>query len=269
MYGRQVKIGMLKSVLGELGLDEKEVVIFMLLLKLGSSRASVLAYQSTYPRTTVQNVLIRLEKERLVNKVVEENAFVYTAVDPENIKNLINIKKRKAESRYEKMLEDIETVMPEISSLMNSNKNLPKVQFFKGRDAMRKVLADTLTSKTELKGFTNVDAMMIHGKEINDAYVTEREKTNVKKRGILLDTPFARENHKMGIYSPKSYKAQKWVDSDLYPFSIETNIYDGKVSFITYVEDDFVGVIIENQYIYEMHESMWNLIWDLLPDSDI
>jgi hypothetical protein len=57
----------------------------------------------------------------------------------------------------------------------------------------------------------------------------------------------------------------KWIKSELYPFALEMNIYDGKVSYITYVENDFTGVIIENEHIYRMHDSMWNLIWDMLP----
>ncbi len=43
------------------------------------------------------------------------------------------------------------------------------------------------------------------------------------------------------------------------------NIYDGKVSYLTYVRNEIIGVIIENDYIYQMHNSMWNLVWDLLP----
>ena len=46
------------------------------------------------------------------------------------------------------------------------------------------------------------------------------------------------------------------------------NIYDGKVSYLTYVENDLIGVIIENDYIYQMHDSIWNLLWDMLPMPD-
>lgn len=107
--------------------------------------------------------------------------------------------------------------------------------------------------------------MFEHVKDINDEYVEEREKTTVTKRSLLLDTPFARKVYGSGKYSPKSHKGYKWVPADRYPFSLEMNIYDGKISYLTYIENDIIGVIVQNDTIYQMHDSMWNLIWDSLP----
>lgn len=256
---------MIHSLLQSLGLDDKEISVFLLVTKIGSARASVLAYQSGLPRTTVQNVLLRLEKKSLINKIIEENTYIYSAISPENLSRVVEMQKQEHNAKYDKLLTDIESAMPELKGLISRNKNLPKVKFYKGREAVEKVLFDTLDSTTELKDFANVDAMFQHAQDINDAYVNEREKSKITKRSLLLDTPFAREIYESGTYSPRSHKGYKWIESSAYPFSIETNIYDGKVSYITYVEDEFIGVIIENQYIYEMHDSMWNLIWDLLP----
>ena len=64
---------MIHSLLQSLGLDDKEISVFLLVTKIGSARASVLAYQSGLPRTTVQNVLLRLEKKSIINKIIEEN----------------------------------------------------------------------------------------------------------------------------------------------------------------------------------------------------
>ena len=107
--------------------------------------------------------------------------------------------------------------------------------------------------------------MFKYAQDINDIYIAEREKSTVTKRSILLETPFAHQVYDQGKYSPKSHKGYKWINQELYPFAIEMNIYDGKISYITYVENDFVGVIIENQYIYQMHDSIWNFLWNTLP----
>lgn len=148
--------------------------------------------------------------------------------------------------------------------MMESHRPLPSVKFFRGREAVRTILFDTLNSKTELKDFANIDAMFKYVEDINTEYVEAREKTTVTKRSLLLDTPFARTIYESDTYSPKSHKGYKWINSMLYPFALEMNIYDGKISYITYVENDFTGVIIENETIYKMHDSMWNLIWDTL-----
>lgn len=258
---------MIQDILTEIGLDTKEAKVYLRLLQTGPTRASTLAYQLKHPRTTVHNILLRLEDEKLVTKAKDKNTYIFSAIHPDNLISLLQIKKKENASKFDGMIKDVKQYMPELLGMMKDKATLPNVRFFQGKSAIREVLYDTLTSKTELKGLTNVDAMFEHAQNINDEYVAEREKTSVKKRGIILDTPFARRMHKMREYSPKSYLAQKWINHELYPFSLETNIYDGKVSYITYVEDDFVGVIIENQHIYQMHESVWNLLWDMLPEE--
>lgn len=254
---------MIKEVLGELGLDQKEVDIYLHLLRFGASRASTIAYQLKLPRTTVQNILLRLEKEELVTKTLDKNVAVFAPVSPDSLAQLMEIKKRQKMAEFDSVVADLKRITPDLNSIMNIDKNMPSVKLYKGRDAVRKILFDTLTSKTELKDFANIDAMFKYVRDINDEYVVEREKTKVTKRSLLLDTPFARKIYESGECSPKSHKGYKWIKNNLYPFSLEMNIYDGKVSYITYVEDDFVGVIIENEHIYKMHDSMWNLIWDL------
>lgn len=249
-----------------LGLDEKESEVYLRLLRLGPTRASVLAYQMRLPRTTVQNILKRLETDGLVTKKIEKNVFIFQALHPDNLQPLLQVQQRKLMAQYERTQEELQKHIPQLLNTMQGSK-VPNVRFFQGPEAVRMVLFDTLTSKTELKDFANIDAMFQHAKETNDQYVAEREKTKITKRSLLLDTPFAREVYNSGTYSPKSHKGYKWINSNLYPFALEMNIYDGKVSYTTYVKDDFVGVIIENDYIYEMHNSMWNLMWDVLPES--
>ncbi len=161
-----------------------------------------------------------------------------------------------------------------MESMMKSNKHVPNVKFYRGMEGVRKVLFDTLNSKTELKDFANIDAMFKTIKPVNDEYVKEREKLvastkpHLTKRSLLVDTPFARQVYESGDYSSLSHKGYKWITSDKYFFSIEMNIYDGKVSYLTYVENDLVGVIIENDYIHQMHNAMWDLIWDTLPEPN-
>lgn len=257
---------MLSRTLAHLNLDPKEIEIYLQLLKLGVSRASIIARHTKLPRTTAQNILMRLEKEGIVTKQIEKNVYLFSPVHPENLSKVLEVKKRETASQYDKQIEELKKVTPQLVSMMQSSQSLPNVSFYRGKDAIRKVLFDTLTSKTELKDFANIDAMFEHVQKINDEYVAEREGTKITKRSLLLDTPFAREIYERGTYSSKSHKGYKWINQELYPFALEMNIYDGKVSYITYVKNDFVGVIIENDHIYQLHDSLWNLIWNMLPE---
>lgn len=258
---------MIHQVLQKLDLDEKEITAYLRLLRTGSLRASTLAYQMDLPRTTAQNILLRLERDGLVTKSYDRSTAIFASVHPEELAQLLEMKRRKEDHEMRRVIQDLAKIMPELVSMMHSSKIIPGVKFFQGRDGIRKVLFDTLASKTELKDFANIDAMFKYAGDINDEYVAQREKSDLSKRSLLLDTPFAHKVYESGKYSPKSHKGYKWINAQLYPFAIEMNIYDERVSCITYVENDFVGVIIENQYIYQMHDSIWNLLWNMLPDA--
>ncbi len=255
---------MLVETLQNFGLDPKEIAVFLRLLQFGPIRASTLAYQMGLPRTTVQNILLRLENEELASKRFEKNTALYRAIEPEELLLLWETRQRREAKIFKDNINTFKKIMPELESMMKSNKHLPGVKFYRGLDGVRKVLFDTLTSKTELKDFANIDAMFDFVKDINDEYVAAREQTTVTKRSLLLDTPFARKVYESGRYSPKSHKGYKWLPKSNF-FSIEMNIYDGKISYLTYVENDFVGVIIQNDHIYQMHNAMWDLVWESLP----
>ncbi len=258
---------MLQDILKEIGLDELEIAVYMQLLRNEAARVSTIAYQLKLPRTTIQSALLRLEEKDIATKVFEKNTAIYSPVEPEQILEIIEQKKKKSDRKFEELKNNFVKTMPELLGLMSSNKNLPSIKFYKGKAGVKKVLFDTLTSKTELKGFINVESMDEQVKEINSEYVREREKTNIKKRALILDSPYARQDRESGLYSPKSYIAWKWIDKNFYPFAVEMNVYDGKISYLTYVENDLTGVIIQNDHIYQMHKSMWNLIWDSLPEG--
>ncbi|MDP2624737.1 MAG: helix-turn-helix domain-containing protein [Candidatus Peregrinibacteria bacterium] len=257
---------MLEEVLKRINLDEKEIEVYLRLLKYGPNRASTLAYQIGLPRTTTQNILLRLERDEMLTKSLDKNVAIYAPINPEELVELLDMKRRRQDNEMKEAMKELKMVMPELLGMMHSNKHIPSVKFYRGMDAVRKVFFDTLKSKTELKDFANIDAMFEHVKDINDEYVKEREKTKITKRSLLLDTPFAREVYESGGYSPTSHKGYKWIKQNPYFFSLEMNIYDGKVSYLTYVEEEITGVIIQNDTIYQMHDSMWNLIWDMLPE---
>ena len=86
----------------------------------------------------------------------------------------------------------------------------------------------------------------------------KREKKQIKKRAILIDSPFARDYLK-GYH--ETITENRYVDYKSYPFFTVMHIYDNKVSYITLTENSKIGVIIEDQNIYQMHKSLFEFTW--------
>ena len=73
----------------------------------------------------------------------------------------------------------------------------------------------------------------------------------IKKKGIVVDTPFARtflKNYAPGVTETKL------IERDMSAFHTVMQIYDGKISYITLSEENLIGVIIADPRIYEMGE---------------
>ncbi len=258
----------LKSSLQALGLSIREVELYLLLVASPRSRPAQLAKRLQIPRTTAQNMLLRMEREGFVMPARDDGAITYFATHPDNLKNQFARKKVDELARLQQLDEELAIAVPQLLGMMDTAKSIPQIRFYRGREGARAVLLDTLSSRTELRDFANIDAMFEVIPDINAEYVSKRESTTVTKRSLLLDTPFARKVYSGGRYSPKSHRGYKWIPPEHYRFSLEMNIYDGKISYLTYIREEIIGVIIENETIYEMQSALWNLLWDLLPNPN-
>lgn len=257
---------MLTELLIELGVTGKEQNAYLALVRNGALTPAEVAEKISVPRTTAQNILIRLKQKELASAVKLKSKSCFEATHPEVLKYLLQIRKKELIQRFDNLESLYNEALPDFVSLMQRGNSFPQVRFFRGKEGAREVLFDTLKHNREIKDFANIDAMFDVFQDVNDEYVKAREKSSVTKRSLLLDTPFARGVYEGGQYSPKSHKGYKWIPPNLYKFTIEMNIYSGRVSYLTYVKEELIGVIIENKYIFEAHDAIWNLLWDLLPD---
>ena len=105
---------MLKTTLRNIGLSDREAEVYLMLVQHQSIRPSVLAERLALPRTTVQNILLRLERQGLAMQIKEEKVQRYAAVHPENLLSLLQIQRKQALSEYERNEEELRRVLPEI-----------------------------------------------------------------------------------------------------------------------------------------------------------
>ena len=153
----------------------------------------------------------------------------------------------------------LNSVINKLSSDFNLISGRPNVQFFEGLEGMKKVLEDSLSTQTEIYSYADIEAIQKYFPDVNAEYVKKREKFNIKKKVILLDTPFAR-NFVKDYY--KNVTDTKFINTKTVPFQTVMQIYDNKVSYITLSDKEIVGVIIEDKHIYTMHKDLFEYTWE-------
>jgi sugar-specific transcriptional regulator TrmB len=245
---------MYEDILKQIGLNESEIEVYNSLLEAGILPANKISQKTNLNRTNVYNVLNGLQKKGLVEQIKMGNKTNFRLQHPVKLKEL-------AETKAKQIIQ-AESVLDSVLSQIISDYNLvlgkPGVRFYEGKDGIKKVLEDSLTAKEEIYTYADIESIVKYLDDINKSYVKKRDKLGIKKKALLLDTPFSRQYLK-DYY--KDITDIKLIKYNALPFQTVMQIYDNKISYITLTEKNMVGIIIEDKNIYQMHKYLFEYNW--------
>ncbi|MFA5855251.1 MAG: helix-turn-helix domain-containing protein [Candidatus Gracilibacteria bacterium] len=256
------RIEHLKSLLVNIGFEEKEAAIFLSILELKEAIPSTIARRSNVKRPTTYVILEKLQRKGLVSHVRRNDITYFRAVNP----NLL------IEEENDKLLK-LKNALPEMIKLQNAFGTTPQLTIFEGKNGLIQIMEDTLTTKTGLLCWCDVDTAI--DTILKDYFPTYLKKKIQKK--IWLNGIFT--YNKGGLRHKKYQKSElrevHLVPKDKFPFKNEINIYDDKVAIISH--QDEIGVIIQNQNIADTQRAIFNLAFeyakilekDLLTKEDL
>ena len=251
---------MYEQTLVQAGLDEQQAVVYEALLKQGQLSAGAVHKQVPLKRGLVYKVLDELVALGVAEKIQETGkVIVFGLTHPLTLKELAE--KREHEAKDARMA--LEGVLPSLISDFNLASGQPDVQFFEGIDGVWEVLKDSLTTKTEIYSYADIETIARNIEAINQKYVSRRERLGINKKGIILDTPFTREYLKSYHKLVTDVKFIKLEDTK--PFQSIMQIYDDKISYITLSAEKKIGVIIYDKNLYLMHKYLFEYLWTITP----
>ncbi len=245
------------------GLSKEQAVIYEVLLKLGVSPASAIAKAipsgTTLSRPLVYKVLEELIGLDLASKSEETGKIAkFTPKHPVAITKVIDEQRERIERTKKQFL----ATSGKLSSLFNLSVGKPGVQFYEGEDGVWEVLVDSLSATEEILTYADLEAIAKYIPALNAEYSTMREEQDVKKRGLVVDSPEARKFLKS--YDGKVTNTKLISASEGFlPFQTVVQIYDNKVSYITLTDEYLMGVIVTDQYIANTHKYLFESLWKL------
>jgi len=244
---------MIEDNLLELGLKAEEAKVYISLLELGSSYASVIAKKSGVNRVACYHTLDNLVKKGLVSSFLKNNIKIFSIETPE-----ILVKKQK--EKYEKA----KNLLPQLLSITNSLTYKPKIQYYEGEQGIKNIFEDTLLSETELLGYTNLkDISNVISPDYLRNYIKRKLDKKLKTRMLSPRSKEALEYR--SNYYPKNFDHNLleifFVNADQYSFSYEVTIYGNKTSLVSLNPKELIGIIIESSLYAETQRSAFNLSW--------
>ena len=241
-------------ILKQLGFSEKEIKVYLTLLKSGPSSVRTLAQVSGINRGTTYDILKSLKENSLISFYHKDTRQFFVAEDPsalhKNLEHRID--------NLEEVREHLTSVIPELKSLFSDSGEKPVVKYYEGYSGVKTVLSDVLgttgLSKEKLYYVFSSEAIREYLYKAFPNFTKERIRKKIKVKAIGV-------GHKgtvAQLAEKKSLNAKK--SSPTYIL-----IYPGKVAMISINSlKQPLALIIEDEALFVTQQQVFDFIWNSL-----
>ncbi|HTX87171.1 MAG TPA: helix-turn-helix domain-containing protein [Candidatus Nanoarchaeia archaeon] len=246
---------MYQDIFIQAGLSENEAIIYEYLLGSGQSTVGAIIKNTPIKRGLAYNILNGLKEKGLVVEADKSKIASFSANHPEKLREYVEKKGEEAA----KAKNILEANLPAISSTFNLVSGKPGVRYFEGLDGVKKAMEDTLTAKSEIRTYIDMEVTVKYIDKLNRQYAEKREKLGISKKIIMVESEFSR-NYLKNYH--KAVTDARFIDGNLPQFGSAIQIYDNKVSFVNLDENKKIAVIIEDKSIYETQKTIFDFVWE-------
>jgi sugar-specific transcriptional regulator TrmB len=248
------------SILKKIGLSDKEIKVYLKLLEYGAVSVRSLAELTELNRGTTYDILKKLQEAGLVSYFHQDTKQRFVAEDPEKIIKLLDNEKNKLEEAREK----IHDLIPELKSLQDKGGSRPVTKFYEGKEGIRFILEDILSRMNEEKEKEYYVYSAAGVREDVGAAYPDFSKKRVKLGIKTLAISLAEGGKTYGLDERKWIAPQKNAEKNM-TYII---IYAGKCAFISLdSQGSPVGVMIENQMVYDTQRTIFLELWRLISQN--
>lgn len=242
--------GAIRPLLKRIGLDEKEIEVYLAVLSLKAARASTIAKAAKQARSNTYLLLRSLEEKGLVSEIERGKVIHFIAEPPQRLKQYVEERERELQS----LAPLIDGILPILSSLTKPLTGTPRITMLKGKEGMRQIYRDAL--RQEILGIFNTESMYA---AFDGNIVTQilGKKPNMRGRDLLVNNA-----------SAKKYIKEIPPDDDytirLLPakthFETDTMVFGETIVMLAYDEEQTI-IRIENQHIADAFRAWFEILW--------
>ncbi len=233
------------ETLKQLNFDEKEIQVYLALLKIGETTATKISQETRIERTLVYYISDKLIGRGLVSFKLKNNVKYYSASSPEKI----------LEELKEKQKSFLE-ILPLLEKIRKQNyEGEVKVDVYKGIEGLKAVIGDMFKSNAkEFLILGEQGQIQINYPIIYSQYLKRLEKEKIKEKVLV------REDFKGKI--EKSKNSEFRYLSKQFTSPTTTLIYGNKIQ-ITIWEKPTFDILIESKAVSDSFRSYFNGLWHL------
>ena len=244
----------LSKTLQEFGLSDKETRVYLALLEFETSAIQEIAKYAGVNRSSTYVVLESLLRKGLVS--TSEGGKKYLVSPPDTLLR----QAEHASQKSKEIQERIREILPTLKAWHRENRHRPRVQVFEGKEGMKLVYEDALSSKkgSLIRAFSQPKAW----EGLEEGYFSYLKNKRIAQ-GIHLKAIYPYEIQTRGDFTSidkKRLAEFRFLPRGVAKFSSDFRIYEDKIALTSY-EDRF-GIVIENKEITDMIKFLFDLAWE-------
>jgi sugar-specific transcriptional regulator TrmB len=245
---------MIEQTLQKLGWSEKQIQVYLTLLKMGPASVRTLAAASGINRGTTYDILKQLQELGCVGFYHKATKQYFFAEDPKNLRTVLDARARELAD----VKENLDELLPQLSSLRSSGEEQPISLLYEGKNGIRQILEDVLerSARYPSKSYYAYSTPSVR----SEVYLAMPEFTKRRlERKIGVQVIAFDEGTLQGL------DERRTLSSGEYPADTYVFIYAGRVAYITKnAAGEPVGMVIDNPGIYQTESLVFQALWNNL-----
>lgn len=245
---------MLEIDLQKLGLNEKEVKVYLAALELGYAPVQNIAKKAQINRATAYFIIDGLLNRGLMTQIEKDKKTYYAAEDPKGLGVIIDKKIKDAEE----VRGVFKNILPQLESIYNLSIEKPKIRYYEGMEGLQAMRSEFLqVAQKEILGFVSLDQLL----KYFPAQETELTKKRIEK-GIKSRVIYTREAGPIeGATDKEALREARYVPRNKINLATDVSIYGNRVSMV-FLREKMGGVIIENHELADTMRAIFELAWE-------
>lgn len=246
---------MFEKYLQEIGLSEKEAVIYLALLQVDATSVIDIANKTRINRSTVYVVLEGLMKKGLVSETQIGKKVHYQAEPPERLETFVERQKTILEE-HQKRLKDI---IPQIKSVQRETGERPLIKYFEGKEGIVSSMEELYESQDS--GGT---AYLVYPKDLLDEIFAKDEKDKYRTlritKGIKSKVIYSSANNTV---SDDGTGDRLRINPDGHPIFCDITIYKDRTRINT-LGKSLAGFFIRSKDVADTLRTIFDLAFNNL-----
>lgn len=245
---------MLELELQKLGLNEKEVKVYLASLELGYASAQDIAKKAGINRATTYFVIEALIRRGVMTQIEKGKKTYFAAEDPRGLNAMIERKIKEAEDTRGVFKE----ILPQLESIYNLSIEKPKIRYYEGMEGLQAMRTEFLqVAQKEILGFISLDQVFKHFPEQQEEYGNKRIEKGIKSRVIYTH----KAGPVVGATNEKILREARYIPEEKFFFTSDISIYGDRIAMAS-LKEKVGGVIIESKELADMMRAIFELAWE-------